>query len=121
MSLRLDGVKREVMVVRRNAGLVVIVAGRNHVLGYIDPLAAPHRETISDNLVTAPLPARVTRVLVEAGDEVKRGAPLATLEAMKMELTLTAPRAGVIAEVLSAVGDTVEQGAAVVVFEGDES
>lgn len=41
--------------------------------------------------LTAPMPGSVTQVWVQAGDAVKRGQPLVTMEAMKMEHTLTAP------------------------------
>ena len=49
--------------------------------------------------------------LAQAGDTVSAGQPLAVMEAMKMEHTLTAPRDGVIAELLFAVGDQVGDGA----------
>ncbi len=47
----------------------------------------------------APMPGKVVRVLVEAGQEVKKGAPLLLLEAMKMEHEIRAPRDGVVKRV----------------------
>ena len=38
------------------------------------------------------------------------GQPLAVMEAMKMEHTITAPRDGTVAELLYAVGDQVSEG-----------
>ncbi len=61
--------------------------------------------------VAAPMPGRIVRVLVAAGQEVEAGAPLIVIEAMKMENELRSSRAGTIAEVLVGPGDTVEGGA----------
>ncbi len=62
----------------------------------------------------APMPGKVTQVLVEPGQEVAQGQPLVLLEAMKMEHTLRAPRAGVVAAVLAEPGQLVEADAALV-------
>ena len=48
---------------------------------------------------------------VKAGDAVKKGQPLAVMEAMKMEHTIAAPADGVVAELLYAPGDQVTEGA----------
>jgi 3-methylcrotonyl-CoA carboxylase alpha subunit len=47
---------------------------------------------------------------VKAGEAVARGQPLVTLEAMKMEHTLTAPFDGTVADVAAAAGDQVSEG-----------
>ena len=60
--------------------------------------------------VFSPYAGRVTKLLARPGDQVKQGQPLAVLEAMKMEHTITSPRDGSIAEVLYAVGDQVPEG-----------
>jgi biotin carboxyl carrier protein len=58
----------------------------------------------------APIPGRVVKVLVKAGDAVKAGQTLVVLEAMKMENELRAPRAGSVTEVRAAEGTAVEAG-----------
>ena len=58
----------------------------------------------------APMSGMVVAVLVEAGANVARGAPLMVLEAMKMEHTVAAPAAGRIAAVHFRVGDRVQEG-----------
>jgi 3-methylcrotonyl-CoA carboxylase alpha subunit len=116
MTLRLDGVLHRLRVVRRDRELVVILHGRNHLLHLIDPLAPPRREDVGSDLVTAPIPARVARILVEPGAVVRRGAPVVVLEAMKMELTLFAPADGTVASVRHAVDDMVEEGTELVTF-----
>ena len=57
---------------------------------------------------------------MSAADRVEAGAPLAILEAMKMEHTLTAPRAAEISEVLASEADQVEAGALLFAFATDE-
>ncbi|NKC30861.1 acetyl/propionyl/methylcrotonyl-CoA carboxylase subunit alpha [Falsiroseomonas selenitidurans] len=114
--LTVDGVSRRLGVVRDGAEITVILAGANHALTLLDPLAPPSTETAGGDRVTAPIPARVTRVLVQPGDVVERADPLLVLEAMKMELTLRAPMAGTVATLAHAVGDMVEEGTELVTF-----
>jgi len=59
----------------------------------------------------APMPGRVRRVLLGAGERVGRGAVILILEAMKMEHAIRAPRDGTVARVHFAEGDLVEAGA----------
>jgi 3-methylcrotonyl-CoA carboxylase alpha subunit len=62
--------------------------------------------------LTAPMPGKLIAFLAQAGDAVTKGQPLAVMEAMKMEHTITAPRDGKVAELLFGVGDQVGDGAA---------
>ncbi|MCJ2139860.1 acetyl/propionyl/methylcrotonyl-CoA carboxylase subunit alpha [Methylobacterium sp. E-066] len=114
--LVLDGVSRRLRLVRRDVELTVILAGRNHTLVHDDPLAPPRTETAGSDRVTAPVPSRVTHVLVRPGDVVEKHAPLVIVEAMKMEITLRAPQQGTIAQVRHAVDDMVEEGTELVTF-----
>jgi len=52
----------------------------------------------------------VIALLARSGESVKKGQPLAVMEAMKMEHTITAPCDGTVAELLYAVGDQVLEG-----------
>lgn len=56
----------------------------------------------------APMPGKVVKVLVKAGDAVTAGQGVVVVEAMKMENELRAPRDGVIKEVLVKEGQPVE-------------
>ncbi len=67
-----------------------------------------------DGTVLSPMPGKVIKVLVAEGDEVAAGAPVAVVEAMKMENELSAPRAGVVEKVHVQPGDAVESGAKLV-------
>jgi 3-methylcrotonyl-CoA carboxylase alpha subunit len=76
----------------------------------IDPLAPSADEDPTAGRLTAPMPGRVTQLMVEPGDQVRRGEPLMIVEAMKMEHTITAPADGVVEAVRFGVGDLVEEG-----------
>ncbi|MBM4409451.1 MAG: biotin/lipoyl-binding protein, partial [Chloroflexi bacterium] len=124
-SVRLDIEGREVSTAVGSAGpaaphvvvggsaLVLDVEGRSTVVRLAGPpdvdraarTAAAHAGGATD--VTAPMPGRVLAVHVAAGDQVKSGDPMLTLEAMKIEHVVAAPRTGRIVEVLVARGDQV--------------
>lgn len=67
--------------------------------------------------VTAPMPGKVTQVLVEPGAEVASGDPLLILEAMKMENRLVAEAAGTIREVNVGPGEMVNGGQVLLVID----
>jgi len=67
----------------------------------------------------APMPGLLKAVHVKEGDRVDADAPLATLEAMKMENELLAPSAGRIAKVRATAGAKVEAGAVLIVIASD--
>lgn len=67
--------------------------------------------------LSSPMPGKIVRVEVKAGDQVKKGDPLVALEAMKMEHVITAPADGVVERVNCGLGDQVEEGIALVAFE----
>jgi biotin carboxyl carrier protein len=67
--------------------------------------------------VLAPMPGKVVRVLVKAGDAVGPRQGLVVVEAMKMENELRAGRAGHVREVFVREGQSVEAGTALVIVE----
>ena len=67
--------------------------------------------------VTAPMPGSVLTVHARDGEEVEAGAPIVTLEAMKMEHVVAAPTAGRLAELSVARGDQVARGQLLAVVE----
>ncbi|MGB5978259.1 MAG: biotin/lipoyl-containing protein, partial [Cyclobacteriaceae bacterium] len=70
---------------------------------------AVHRKAKDTGEVGSPLQGRIASVLVQKGDVVQEGAPLFTIEAMKMESTVTSPVAGTVEEVILSEGEMVEQ------------
>jgi biotin carboxyl carrier protein len=57
-----------------------------------------------------PLPGTVVAVHAAVGQSVERGAPLITVEAMKMEHTVAAPYAGTVERMPFGLGDRVAAG-----------
>ena len=80
-------------------------------------IVAPARTAAGGAPITvrSPIPGRLIKLLVKAGDTVASGQTMVVLEAMKMENELAAPRAGRIAEVRCAEGTAVEAGQDLVV------
>lgn len=64
--------------------------------------------------INAPLPGVVTKVLVAAGQAVKKGETVVVLEAMKMENNITAECDGSVTGVCVAAGDSVMEGTTLV-------
>jgi len=78
----------------------------------------PHVITRDDGgQVRSPSPAFVVAVLVAEGDTVRAGDPLAVVESMKMEATITAPHSGVVSRVLAQVNTQVKAGAPLVTLQ----
>jgi biotin carboxyl carrier protein len=66
--------------------------------------------------IDAPMPGKITRVLVKVGDEVQEGQGLVVVEAMKMENELKSPKAGKVTELHAVEGSAVESGAKLAVI-----
>jgi 3-methylcrotonyl-CoA carboxylase alpha subunit len=64
----------------------------------------------SSGTIIAPMPGKVTAVEVSNGEKVSKGQRLLTLEAMKMEHSLTAPFDGIVAELNAKAGAQVSEG-----------
>jgi len=64
--------------------------------------------------IAAPMPATVVKVLVSAGQTVKKGDTMVVLEAMKMELPIRATNDAVVAAVRCAPGDLVQADATLI-------
>ena len=67
--------------------------------------------------IAAPMPGKVVRVLVAAGDSVAPGQGLVVVEAMKMQNELKAPRTGRVLSVAVREGATVAAGEPLVTIE----
>jgi biotin carboxyl carrier protein len=120
-SLLVDGRSHDVTLARREDAYTVVLDGRalavelaDAVAG--DPAAARARPTGPVRL-TAPMPGKLVRLLVAAGEEVAAGQGLLVMEAMKMENELKAPRAGRVRDLHVAERQAVETGALLLVLE----
>jgi biotin carboxyl carrier protein len=104
------GGRARAIVVADGAERHVFVAGDVYEFE-VEPVGARRRTNRGQgDQLTAPMPARVVRLLAAVGQEVKRGDVVITLEAMKMELPVRAPRDGRVLSVACDVGQLVQPG-----------
>jgi biotin carboxyl carrier protein len=129
-------------VVRTPAGLSLLVDGRSYEVAlegggggttaYVNGTAVPVRldraarfgrksgagpgDTRGPTRITAPMPGRVVKVLVEPGEVVAARQALVVVEAMKMENELRAPAPGRVVEVRVTEGTSVDANAVLVVM-----
>jgi len=103
-------------VLRDGEQFHVFTGGAHYALHYSDPLAHAGEAEAEGGRLTAPMPGKVVAVLVDKGQDVKKGTPLVIMEAMKMEHTIAAPHDGLVEDVLYAVGDQVADGAPLLAF-----
>lgn len=80
-------------------GYEVWIGGERHLVDEERRGARAHAGGADDDVMVAPMPAKVVRLTVKAGDDVTDGQTLVVLESMKMELGVTAPRAGRVKQV----------------------
>ena len=69
------------------------------------------------NSVVAPMPGKISKILISENQDVKVGQVVVVMEAMKMEYTLKSEVEGKIKKVSAKVGDQVQLGQTLVEFE----
>ncbi len=74
-------------------------------------------ETIGTQLIKAPMPGLVVKILVKEGDTVQKGDSLLLIEAMKMENEIKANHPGVVTGIYVSEKEAVEQGAKLMTVE----
>jgi 3-methylcrotonyl-CoA carboxylase alpha subunit len=78
-----------------------------------------HGRTEGDGSILSPMPGKIIAVEVSHGQVVTKGQKLVTLEAMKMEHSLTAPFDGVVADLNATPGAQVQVEALLVRIEAN--
>ena len=74
------------------------------------PPATPAAASGEGEVVTAPMPGTVTKILVKSGDAVTENQPLMILEAMKMENEIVSPKAGTVGDIIATLNQSVNSG-----------
>jgi len=115
--VQIDGDQYPLDVVLVDDRCHVFLAGTEHVLDVLRPLAPGSGVDAVEHSLRSPLPGRVIAVHVAAGERVERGAALLAIEAMKMEHTVSAPSRGVVKAVRFGVGDQVGAGEELLEFD----
>ena len=102
--------------------LAVVLRGRNYEVAVIDPRrlrsgqsAGTHHAGAAE--IVSPMPGKIVRVLVQAGDKVEAGAGIIVVEAMKMQNEMKAPKAGIVVSINAEEGATVNAGDVLAVVE----
>ncbi|MGZ8369570.1 MAG: ATP-binding protein [Caulobacteraceae bacterium] len=106
-----------VSVAVKDHGIIVFAGGEALEFSFRGGEGSAGASAASDGAILSPMPGKIVAVAVEAGAKVAKGAPLVTLEAMKMEHALAAPFDGVVAELKVKAGDQVSEGALLVRLE----
>lgn len=73
------------------------------------------RSSVRD--LKAPMPGMVLDILVDAGQQVKKGEQILVLEAMKMENLIKSPSDLIVKSIEVSKGDKIEKGQALLYFE----
>jgi pyruvate carboxylase len=81
---------------------------RIHQAGAEVTRSHPRIEDGNPNHIGAPMPGAVVTVSVREGQKVRKGSPLVSIEAMKMETAITAERDATVLRVLVTPGDRIE-------------
>jgi 3-methylcrotonyl-CoA carboxylase alpha subunit len=109
-DLTLDGTKSHIAAVIEGHELYLRTRNGRFDLHWVDPFGGDDEEQVGEDKIVAPLPGTVVALLAEVGASLEKGAPILTLEVMKMEQTLRAPFAGVLKAIKCKVGDIVQEG-----------
>ncbi len=109
-DLTLHGIKSHVVAVIEGHELYLRTRNGRFDLHWVDPFGGDDEEQVGEDKIVAPLPGTVVALLAEEGARLEKGAPILTLEVMKMEQTLRAPFAGVLKKIKCKVGDIVQEG-----------
>jgi len=107
--------RRETVGVHRDGDMLYVQDGRGtHALRAVPYLSYISASAQASGDVKAPMMGLILKVNVAPGDRVEKGAVVAILESMKMEMRITADCAGTVAAVNCKTGQTVERNAVVV-------
>src|SRR5713101_7946958 len=116
LSILLDGQSFEITVTPSPDGKLQLHTGtREFIAEVIDPRAWSGRrhsavEAEGRQQIVAPMPGKVVRLLVKAGDSVEAGQGLLVMETMKMQNEIRSPKSGVVERLLAEEGQAVNAG-----------
>jgi 3-methylcrotonyl-CoA carboxylase alpha subunit len=109
-DLTLGDIRSRIVAVIEGHELYLRTRNGRFDLHWVDPFGGDDEEQVGEDKIVAPLPGTVVALLAEEGATLEKGAPILTLEVMKMEQTLRAPFAGVLKVIKCKVGDIVQEG-----------
>jgi len=121
LSLRIGNLAFEVKCERVGAEAHVWVGSQRFAAQVRDPRSLRGRVRPGDDQgpkkLTAPMPGKVVRILVEPGNEVEAGAGILVVEAMKMQNEVKSPKKGILQKILVSPGTAVNAGDVLAIVE----
>jgi len=114
-SILIGGAAFEARVESGPRELHIYIGGREYSAEVSDPRQWRHgRNEIAPaeghQQIIAPMPGKVVRVMVQAGEAVVAGQGLLVVEAMKMQNEIKSPRAGTVERISTSEGQTINAG-----------
>jgi biotin carboxyl carrier protein len=120
-SILANGRSYEARVEQAERGVAVFIDGHRFEIEIHDPRRwrrqTRGREIAGRLNVVAPMPGKIVRVLVAAGDTVAAGQGLLVVEAMKMQNEVKAPKAGRVVSIAAREGATAAAGDVLAIIE----
>jgi len=111
-------------VERRGVKFILVLDGTHYECMVLSPLGAELQRRMpvklppdTSKLIMSPMPGLLTKIAVKVGETVTAGQKLASIEAMKMENTLSAMQEGVVAEICAKEGDSLAVDQLIIRFE----
>jgi propionyl-CoA carboxylase alpha chain len=111
-------------VQRKGVKFHLVLDGAHYECMVLSPLGAELQRRMpvklppdTSKLVMSPMPGLLTKLAVKVGDTVTAGQKLASIEAMKMENTISAGQDGIISEILAKEGDSLAVDQLIIRFE----
>ena len=103
----------------KRVGDFISIDGKNYKVE--SAMAALSKKSGAEGNMTSPMPGKILKVMVSAGEKVTSGQGLLVMEAMKMDHTIKAPQDGVVSAVHYKEGDLVDGGVELLEMEANES
>jgi biotin carboxyl carrier protein len=116
LSILLNGQSHEIRITPASASKLKLQTGTQEFTAeVIDPRSwsgrrHAHVEAEGRQQILAPMPGKVVRLLVKAGDHVEAGQGLLVVEAMKMQNEIRSTKSGTVERVLAKEGQPVTAG-----------
>lgn len=121
LSVSINNQSYSATIIEKENTLHIFYQGDHYSLFLTDPKIATLNPFEMETHLDSPMPGLVIAILVEPDQIVKKGDPLISLEAMKMEHKIRAPADGVVKALHCTLGDFVQEGSNLVEFEKDIS
>ncbi len=112
----IDDIRSHYQIYRDKDRLFVFDSFNDIQLKVLPRFVDPSTSSIEGGLL-APMPGKISEVLIKKDQKVKAGQSLMIIEAMKMEQTIKSPNAGKISKIMVKKGQQVENGESLLVID----